>query len=495
MPGNILLVDDDRDFAEGLAELLDLEGFDTDLAFNKAEAIDRNERFVPDIAILDIRLGKEDGLSLIDTLRDRNPDLQCIMLTGFAALDTAVDAVRLGAQDYLMKPVEREQLRAVLERCMRMRRLIEAEAAARKALEESEQRYRLLTELSPVGVFQTDPQGGYDLVNPRWRALTGMSEQAARGHGWQDALHDDDRGRVVGAWNDAVAGKQPFSAEFRLRAADGGAKWVLGQALPRTSEGGAFTGYIGTLTDITAQKEFDRQLADARRGQALEAVASGIAHHMNNALQIVTGYIHLTREHTGENLQARQCLDLTSRGLSRLSVMTRNLLHFTGATVLELAEVDINALLCALRADFDDHGNGGLLPVFDLAENVWPVRSEAARLRLALDAIVLNAVEAMGRNGTLHVRSANRTFAKGPAGLPAGDYVEIAIRDTGPGMSEQVVDRACEPFFTTKGPQATGLGLCMAQGIVRKSQGAMTLDSVPGEGVAVTIYLPRGTES
>ena len=190
MQGNILLVDDDRDFAEGLAELLDLEGFETNVAFNKSDAIDRNQRIFPDIAILDIRLGKEDGLSLIGALRERNPDIQCVMLTGFGALNTAVDAVRLGAQDYLMKPVERDQLRAVLERCMRMRTLIDAEALAGRALEESEERYRLLTELSPVGVFQADTQGGYRMVNRRWLELTGMTETDALGRGGQAALHE-----------------------------------------------------------------------------------------------------------------------------------------------------------------------------------------------------------------------------------------------------------------------------------------------------------------
>lgn len=491
MQGSILLVDDDRDFAEGLAELLGLEGFDTALAFSKPEALDRNREFRPDIAILDIRLGKEDGLSLIEALRARNPDLQCIMLTGFAALNTAVDAVRFGAQDYLMKPVERDHLRAVLDRCMRMRTLIDAEAGAREALAQSEERYRLLTELSPVGVFQTDPQGGYSMVNPRWRELTGMTEENAHGRGWQEALHEADRDRVVESWNASIAQRRPFTAEFRLRADRGSATWVLAQALPRLIDGDEVTGYIGTLTDVTVQKEMDRRLADARRGQALESVAGGIAHHMNNALQIVTGYIHLTKEHTDDSSEARRILDLTSRGLVRLSGMTKDLLHFTGATVFDFSDVDPNVLISDLRAQFIYSKDDPVFFDLNLAGDLWKTRSEANRLNAALGAIIENAVEAMKGDGTLSIRTANRAFDEETAALAPGNYVEITFRDTGPGMSDAVAERAFEPFFTTKGPQSTGLGLSMAQGIIRKSGGVLTLYSTPGDGTTVTIYLPK----
>jgi len=493
--GNILLVDDDRDFAEGLAELLDLEGFKTDVAVNKSEAIARNERFSPDIAILDIRLGNEDGLSLIRDLRNGNPELQCVMLTGFAALNTAVDAVRLGAQDYLMKPVEREQLRAVLERCMRMRMLTESEARARFALEQSEQRYRLLTDLSPVGIFQTDPQGGYSMVNPRWQDLTGMSEAAALGSGWRDALHEDDRDGVIEAWQDSVSGRRSFTAEFRLRRADDGLTWVLGQAVPQIVENGTLAGFIGTLTDITVHKEFEQRRADTRRGEALESVAGGIAHHMNNALQIVSGYIHMTKERTEAGSEAEEYLELTSRGLSRLSSMTRNLLHFTGATIFDFADVNPNALISELHSRFLHNSDDPVFFDLKLAPNLWPARSEANQLRGAFDAIIRNAVEAMKGDGTLHIGTANRSLSDPPGRLAAGDYVEITFRDSGPGMTVAVAERALEPFFTTKGPQATGLGLCMAQGIVRKSKGLLTVASKPGEGATVTIYLPRSEKT
>ncbi len=491
MQGNILLVDDDQDFAEGLAELLELEGFATDVAFNRSTAITLNLKNKPEIALLDIRLGQEDGLSLIEALRADNPNLQCIMLTGYGALNTAVEAVRLGAQDYLIKPVDRDQLRAVLDRCLRMRALIDAEASAWAALEASEERYRLLTELSPVGVFQTDPQGGYSMVNQRWRELTGMAEADALGQGWQAALHEQDRGGVIEDWESSVRQKNPFSAEFRLGAANDGNRWVLAQALPRLLDDGACAGYIGTMTDITGHRELERRLADARRAQALESVAGGIAHHMNNALQIVAGYLHLAHEQTGPASKSREYMELAGNGISRLSAITKNLLHFTGATILHFSEVNPNQLIADIPTRFTATRSPAAIFELSLADDSWQTKSEATQLRLAFDAIIQNALDAMDGDGTIRITSANRTFDEPPGELAPGSYVVITIGDSGPGMSEEIAERALEPFFTTKGPQTTGLGLSMAQGIVRKSGGALRLDSKPGEGTSVTIYLPR----
>lgn len=494
MLGNILLVDDDQDFAEGLAELLELDGFATNVAFNRSAAIGLNQKNSPQIALLDIRLGREDGLSLIDALRADNPQLQCIMLTGHGALNTAVEAVRLGAQDYLIKPVDRDLLRAVLDRCLRMRALVDAEAGARAALEASEENYRLLTELSPVGVFQTDPQGAYGMVNQRWRELTGMTEAEALGRGWQAALHEQDSDDVIEVWDNSVRQILPFSAEFRLGATDD-ARWVLAQALPRMLDDGACAGFVGTMTDITGHKELERRLADTRRAQALESVAAGIAHHMNNALQIVGGYLHLAHEAADKPSQSREYMKLTANGISRLSAITRDLLHFTGATILHFADVNPNELIADIPTRFTDATSSAAIFELNLADDLWNTKSEAAQLRSAFDAIIQNALDAMDGDGTIRITSANRTFDEPPAGLAPGGYIVITIGDSGPGMSEETAERALEPFFTTKGPQITGLGLSMVQGIVRKSGGAIQLDSKPGEGTRVTIYLPRSEAS
>lgn len=491
MPGKILLVDDDRDFAEGLAELLDLEGFTTNVAFNRADAISVNQANLPEISILDIRLGQEDGLSLIEALRADNPDVQCVMLTGYAALNTAVEAVRLGAQDYLMKPVERDQLRAVLDRCLRMRTLIDGEAGARATLAKSEEKYRLLTELSPVGVFQTDPGGDFTMVNQRWLALTGMNESDALGTGWQAALHKQDRSDVIENWEMSIRQIQPFNAEFRLAMSKDAVRWVLAQALPQMLNDGACAGYIGTITDITDHKELEQRQADARRAQALEAVAGGIAHHMNNALQIISGYLHLAREELPKPSQSREYLALSSDGILRLSTITRGLLHFTGATILNFEDVNLNDLITYIQTSITDDESAAGNFELKLADDLWKTKSEATQLRGALMAIIQNALDAMDGDGTVLVTGANRTLDEPPADLAPGDYVEITIDDNGPGMNEETAERALEPFFTTKGPQTTGLGLSMAQGIVRKTGGVMQLDSTPGQGTRITIYLPR----
>ncbi len=333
------------------------------------------------------------------------------------------------------------------------------------------------------------------MVNQRWRELTGMTEADALGQGWRAALHEQDRADVIEAWEDSIRQKHPFSAEFRLGAANGGVRWVLAQALPRLLDDGACAGFVGTMTDITSHRELERRLADTRRAQALESVAGGIAHHMNNALQIVAGYLHLAHEQTDRASKSREYLGLATNGVSRLSAITRNLLHFTGATILHIAEVNPNQLIADIPARFSDTRSPGAVFELSLATEPWQTKSEATQLRTAFDAIIQNALDAMDGNGTIRIGSANRMLDEPPGGLAPGGYIVITIGDSGPGMSEETAERALEPSFTTKGPQTTGLGLSMAQGIVRKSGGAIQLDSKPGEGTRVTIYLPRSEAS
>ena len=192
------------------------------------------------------------------------------------------------------------------------------------ALQASEIRYATLTQMSPVGIFRTDAQGGCSFVNPRWCEMTGLNLEDAFGDGWARALHPDDRDRVTDEWNRAVRLNLPFSSEYRFLCASGTSVWVVGQAVPEPDADGNTVSYIGTITDISALKQAEANLQEKnetlkntlqelQRAQdelvlsekmaALGQLVAGVAHEINSPLGAIRSSVTYIRNFLEDNLQ------------------------------------------------------------------------------------------------------------------------------------------------------------------------------------------------
>lgn len=251
----VLIVDDDRDFADSLAEMLETRGYQVFVAANEQQARNLLKAEAPPVALVDVRLGRDSGLRVISELRRLNPRLICVMMTAYAEVETAVEAFRGGAYHYLRKPLEMEAVLATLAHCFQKLRLMQEKEAAEAALQESESRFRTLAAISPVGIFRSDAAGRCHYVNDRFTEISGLSAAQAA-VGWQQAVHPEDRPCVAAQWEAATAQGRPFLCECRfLRPA--GLAWVVSQAA-REDEGRPEAGYVGTLTDITPIKLAER---------------------------------------------------------------------------------------------------------------------------------------------------------------------------------------------------------------------------------------------
>ncbi len=251
-------------------------------------------------------------------------------------------------------------------------------------------------------------------------------------------------------------------------------------------------------TQLAAEAE-ERQraqatLAQAQKLDALGQLTGGVAHDFNNLLSAILGSLEIALKRV-EDGRVHRLLNIAVRAAERGAKLTAHMLAFSRKHELALRPVDVNMVIDG-TSDMFGRTIGPMTRVqHDLAADLWPAFADPVQIEVALLNLALNARDAMPEGGVLTFRTRNVTAARpgtAQAALPQGDYVMVSVIDTGHGMPPEVQARVFEPFYTTKGVgKGTGLGLSMVYGFATQSGGTVTIDSAPGKGTAITLYLPR----
>jgi PAS domain S-box-containing protein len=251
---------------------------------------------------------------------------------------------------------------------------------------------------------------------------------------------------------------------------------------------------VATARDITEHEELDAQLRQAQKMEVLGQLTGGVAHDFNNLLTAITGNLELLERRIKADAGAARLARAAQRAAERGATLTKQLLAFSRRQHLRLQSVDINALIHGMR-DLWRRTIGAHIGVETaLAPDLWPALADSTQLEIALLNLVINARDAMPLGGSVLIETRNLTGGVDPlpAEMAGCDCILLAVHDTGIGMTPEVRMRAIEPFFTTKGVgKGSGLGLSQVYGAVRQSGGALEIDSTPGRGTAVRLYLPR----
>ena len=410
-------------------------------------------------------------------------------------------AVRLvGAHSDVTEQVATEQaLRQNEERSRRLAdQLAELNATLAQRVEEKTRERDRIWNVSQDLLLVADRAGVWRTVNPAWTRTLGWSEAELLGRTSQWLEHPDDGGLTRSQVRKLGEADTTVRFECRFRHKDGSFRWL-------SWTGVADGPYIYAVArDVTADKAAaerlkatEEALLHSQKMEAVGQLTGGIAHDFNNLLTGIVGSLDLlqTRLNQGRTENVGRYIDAAMTSANRAAALTHRLLAFARRQPLIPKIVDANQLVVSL----EDLLRRTIGEAIDLAivvsDDLWNTLCDPNQLESALLNLAINARDAMPDGGRLTLSTANARLDGVTAETPAlapGDYICVAVTDTGTGMSAEVAARAFDPFFTTKPiGQGTGLGLSMIYGFARQSNGHATIESKPGQGTSVRLYLPR----
>ncbi|RDS81165.1 hybrid sensor histidine kinase/response regulator [Dyella monticola] len=513
----VLIVDDDEHNLHAIRTVLE-DVAEVVQASSGEEALRHLLKGEFAVILLDVYMPGMDGYETAQMIRAREHTKR-IPIIFLSAVNKEVEHLirgySMGAVDYVFKPVEPIVLQskvAVFVDLYLMRREIQLKARheqklldanlranadrlrAEQELRLAEQRQSAIIASLPIVLYLEEHDAAPHVpkfVSGNFHALTGFTfeELAADPTQWMERLHPDDHARVTAALA-ARKGGRSYSVEYRWQTADGQYRHFLDQAVLLPDAHGQPLEYAGTLLDVTDRKELESQLLHARKMDALGQITGGIAHDFNNLLAAILGGLELLELRVQMEPAHRRLFATTRRAAEHGAALVTRLLAFARKQKLQPASIDMTALSTAVT-QLLEHTMGGMVMLeWQLDEGLWHPYADEGQLELALMNLAINARDAMPEGGTIQVSC--RNACGDDAGLADGDYVVLAVSDTGCGIAPEDLERVTEPFFTTKAvDKGTGLGLSMVYGFARQSGGTVRIESRLGQGTTVEIWLPR----
>jgi PAS domain S-box-containing protein len=478
----ILLVEDHADSRRNLQRLIERRGHEVVAVASaeEAESAIARERFP--FLILDWMLPGKSGVELCRELRtqDRGDEMFILLVTARADTEDLQQALEAGANDYLTKPLDLGLLNVRLSVAERQIRELTERNQARAALVESAQTMTNILENTTDGFFAVDNGWHLTYMNAEAETLLGRTRDELRGVDLWAAFPD-----LVGSvfetnYRQVMEQKVPASFEASDMA---GKRWFEVHAYP--SNGGVSVFF----RDVTERRRVETERLTTSKLESLGTLAGGIAHDLNNILTVISGNIGLAQiEAPSDCGNLLAFLSKAGQAAQHAAHLSSQLLTFSKGGAPLKKVVSISQLL-EQAAEFSLYGSN-LRAEIDLAPSLWKSEVDAGQIEQVVNALMLNAREAMPHGGTVRIQARNVDVQEGSSLLlSAGRYVKIAITDRGCGIPEDFRTRIFDPYFTTKAA-ASGLGLAISYSIIKKHGGMLQLEKTTPEGATFTFYLP-----
>lgn len=482
----ILLVEDDVESRRNLKRLIERRGHEVVAVASAEEAEAELSRGSFVFLILDWMLPGMSGVDFCRRLRAREggDDLFIILATARAEPADLEQALAAGANDYLTKPIDLGVLDVRLSVSEKRIRDLTERNQARAELLESAATMKNILENTTDGFIAIDRDWRFTYVNPRAEALLARRRDDLYGAVlWEKLPH------LMGSAFEANCRRvmeEQEAVEFEATDAKG-ERWIEVHAYPSGSGISVF------FQDITERKRAEEERLTTSKLESLGTLAGGIAHDLNNILTVISGNIGLAQlEAPHEAGGLLSFLSKAGQAAKHAAHLSSQLLTFSKGGAPLKKVVSLGQLL-AESSEFSLYGSN-LRADLDLAADLWNSEVDAAQIEQVINALVLNAREAMPRGGTVRICARNLELDDETAAvpLPAGRYLKITVADRGPGVAEELVSKIFDPYFTTK-TNASGLGLAISYSIVKKHGGLLQLESISPEGSTFCFFLPATT--
>ena len=506
---SILLVDDEEIILGSLQKDFQQENFVVTTAGSGEEAVGKLQENHFDAVITNLVMDGIGGLEVLQEAKKSYPDISVIILTGQGALSSAIDALRMGADDYLLKPCAFDELLVRLSKIFDQKLLRQQLNNAKEeslhnkaALSESEEDLRIMTDFAYDWEYWVDPEGNYKYMSPSCERITGynIDEFKSRARLVEDICDPEDRAKLSHHLQQESSQRHyVHKIDFRIITKQGKIIWLNHICQPVYSEDGHYLGRRASNRDITNRKNMEEELIKAKKLQATATLAGGIAHDYNNLLTAILGNIDLAKIVIDQDSAACEYLNNAEQASFRARDLTQKFITFSsgGAPIKQVATIDK-----ALQGAMDLALSGSNVKYeFSAPEDSWSVEVDLGQLNQAITNIITNSREAMPDGGTIHVKVEHleSLVYETEAGLdlPENKYLKISFQDEGAGISEEDLVNILDPYFSTKerGTQkGMGLGLTIVHSIIKKHNGDICIHSSPGQGTTVIMYLPAAVQ-
>jgi nitrogen-specific signal transduction histidine kinase/CheY-like chemotaxis protein len=380
-------------------------------------------------------------------------------------------------------------------------RNIDDQMVALERLKVSERNFKRTQSAARLGSFSLRNETGVSRLSQEMAALIGLADAMIHPNlnTFIGMIEPGDRERFCEALELSKLGTTINNLEITVKDKKGELSYFEVTIEPEWDDDGKIEGVFGCCQCVSERKSLEKRFHQAQKMEAVGQLTGGIAHDFNNLLMVVMGNLQLVEQLVRTDERALKRIRAAIEASEKGSELTRRMLAFSRQQPLQIAEISTNELIFSmdaiLRQALTASVNLKIMP----GEDVWVVKSDRVMLETAILNLAINSRDAMlPKGGNLVIETRNRAldqdYCSAHEEVRPGDYVEISVTDTGCGMTPETIDKACQPFFTTKGPEkGSGLGLSMIYGFAKQSNGHLKIYSEVGHGTTVKIYLPRMT--
>jgi PAS domain S-box-containing protein len=495
----VLLIEDNPQEADLIRDMLfevNRVAFDLERVARLSHGLERLDEDSFDLLLLDLSLPDSEGFETFTRMHHHAPQIPIIVLTGLDDEELAMKAVREGAQDYLFKDGVNGDLLA------RSMRYASERKRAEEALRESEERYRLLAETAQDFILVHDLEGTITYANRAVFEDTGYDEEEVLRMRITDFVSEEAIPAITERRERRTDGdRERYCYETEYLTASGERIPIEVSSSP-IAQDGKVKNILIVARDITERKEMEQQLRRQERLAAVGQLAAGIAHDFRNLLSTIILYSQLSMRNHDLPRELTRNLQTVINESYKATDLVQQILDFSSRAMISpqpLNMIDlVRDMLDVLDRTIPEHIHLSL-DVQGTDQEAYRVQADAGRIQQALTNLALNARDAMPGGGDLRFTLSRVKVApdeRAPvADMPPGEWICLAVSDTGMGMSKEVQEHLFEPFFTTKEVgRGTGLGLAQVYGIVRQHKGHIKVETEPGQGTTFHIYFPAHLE-